>query len=339
MSQTRPHLVRNLLILTLVALALITAGYFYVKHQQQYPSTDDAYVHANVLYVAPQVSGKVLKVNVKDYQQVTAGDLLVKIDPAPYQAQLAQAKAAYQLATQSNKATDDAILAASSSVTAASAQLEDIQANYRRNMELVAKGVLSKQEGDNIKAQLAQAQSNLEASRAKMSQLINQQGAKGTEAPQVKQAAAALTIATLNLSYTDIIAPHSGHLGKVSIRPGSVVAPGQAMMPLVEANSFWVQANYKETQISYIKPGMSAKITLDMYPDYVFKGQVQAISPASGSSFSLLPPENATGNWVKVPQRFPVSLLFIPDNNANAPVLRAGASANIEIDASQANHQ
>ncbi|MGI2258502.1 efflux RND transporter periplasmic adaptor subunit [Shewanella sp. GXUN23E] len=330
MTQTGSKFARNLMVLAILAVLLVTAGYFYIKHQQEYPSTEDAYVHANVLYVAPQISGEVIQVTVENYQHVNAGDLLVAINPAPYQAAYEQAKAAYEVATQANKATDDAILAASANVNSAVAQLTDVQMNFRRTMDLVAKGLLPAQQGDDIKAQLAAAQTGVEAARAKMSQLITQQGAKGDEAPQVKQAAAALSKATLDLSYTHISAPHAGNLGKVSVRPGSVVAPGTAMMPLVEDNTFWVEANYKETAVGRLKPGMTANIVLDMYPDVTYQGKVIAISPASGSSFSLLPPENATGNWVKVPQRFPVSVSI--EKTPDEPALRVGASATVTVD-------
>ncbi len=213
---------------------------------------------------------------------------------------------------------------------AADANLVDVQKTYHRVMDLVNRKLLPLQQGDDVKAKLASAQTTLEAARAKMSQLINQQGAKGDEAPQVKQAAAALSQATLNLSYTNIYAPYDGELGKVSVRPGSVVSPGLAMMPLIEDNTAWLQANYKEKDIGLLKVGMTAKVVLDMYPDVTYQAQVEALSPASGSSFSLLPPENATGNWVKVPQRFPVRVKFT--DLKGKPLLRVGASADVTID-------
>ena len=321
---------RDWLIFIIVIIALGAAGYFYVQHQKLYPSTDDAYVHANVLYVAPQVSGKVLTVSVDNYQNVNMGDALVKIDPASFEVALQQAKASYEVATQENKATDDAILAASANVRAADANLTDVQKNYQRTMNLVKQALLPQQDADNVKSLLAAAQTKLEAARANMSQLITQQGAKGDQAPQVKKAAAGLSQATLNLSYTNIIAPHDGWLGKVNVRPGSVVAPGLAMMPLVESNTFWVEANFKESTIGLLKVNMKANIVLDMYPDTTYEGAIEAISPASGSSFSLLPPENATGNWVKVPQRFSV-LIRLSELSGKSP-LRAGASATVKID-------
>ena len=330
MAQSGSHLTRNIFIILLVLVLLSGAGYFYVRHQELYPNTDDAYVHAKILYVAPQVSGKLIKVNAADFQHVASGDLLVQIDPAPYLAQYKQAKAAYEVATQNNLATNDAILAASANIQAASARLVDVQQSYERTMDLVKKGLLPKQQGDDIKAKLAQAQTAVIASRAKMKQLITAQGAKGDEAPQVKQAAAALTQASLNLSYSNVFAAHDGVLGKIQVHQGSVVAAGQSLMPLVEDNTFWVAANFKETDVGHLKPNMKATIVLDMYPTITFNGVVQAISPASGSSFSLLPQENATGNWVKVPQRFPVRIAL--EQNAKHPQLRVGSTASVTID-------
>lgn len=326
----KPSKFKKLIIIIALIVVFGIAGYFYIRHQELYPTTADAYVHANVLYIAPQVSGKVLQVNVVDYQHVADGDLMVSIDPALFQIELEKAKAAYEAATQENKATDDAILAASANVRAADAKLVDVQKNYQRQMELVKQNVVSKQVGDDEKAKLADAQTALEAARADMSQLITEQGAKGNEAPKVKQAAAALSQATLNLSYTNIYAPHDGTLGQVSIRPGSFVSPGLAMMPLVEDNTAWIEANYKEKDVGSLKPGMSATVELDMYPDVTFSASVESLSPASGSSFSLLPPENATGNWVKVPQRFPVRIKF--GDLDGKPMMRVGASASVTVD-------
>lgn len=326
------HFFRNLFITAIVAAVLAAASYFYVEHQKNYPSTDDAYVHANIIYIAPQVSGKIINVNVSNYQQVAQGDLLYQIDPAPFQAKLDQAQAAYEVAIQSNAATDDAILAASANVKSTVALLADAQSTYRRIANLVNKQLLPAQQLDDAKAKLSSAEENVIAARANMSQLIKAQGAQGKDAPEVKQAAAALSQASLALSYTNIFAPKSGHLGKLTAHVGSIVSPGQAMVPLVEDNTFWVQANFKETQLERIINGMPATVELDLYPDAQYHGTVKAISPASGSSFSLLPPENATGNWVKIPQRFPILIQLTNETEHPDFPLRVGASATVTID-------
>ncbi|MBA5763115.1 HlyD family secretion protein [Vibrio sp. 404] len=331
-NPTQSHLARNLILLAIGAVTLITLSYFYIQHQKSYPSTDDAYIHANIIYVAPQVHGKVILTNASDYQKVSKGDLLLQIDPAPFQAQLDEAQAAYEMAMQNNAATDDAILAASANVKSAVAQLADAQSSYQRIKNLVEKQLLPAQQFDDAKAKLSAAEENVIAARATMSQLIKSQGASGDAAPEVKKAAAALSQASLSLSYTNIFSPQDGHLGKLAAHVGSIVSPGQALVPLVVENTYWVQANFKETQLERITNGQSATITLDLYPDVDYHGTIEAISPASGSSFSLLPPENASGNWVKIPQRFPVLIrLSNEDEHPDSP-LRVGASANVTID-------
>ncbi|NLS14405.1 HlyD family secretion protein [Vibrio sp. SM6] len=331
-EQPKSHLIRNIIIALVVAALLGGAAYLYVEHQRNYPNTDDAYIHANIVYVAPQIDGKVLVDNVKDYQTVTKGDLILQIDPAPFQAQLDEARAAYEIALQDNAATGDAILAASAEVKSAVAQLNDAQVSYRRVAELVAEQTLPEQQLDDSRATLRSAEQAVIAARAKMKQLIKSQGAQGDAAPAVKKASAALSQATLSLSYTNIFAPHDGTLGKMGVHVGSVVSSGQALAPLVESNTFWIQANYKETEVGRIKPGMPATINLDLYPSVTYHGTVIAISPASGSTFSLLPPENATGNWVKVPQRFPVLIQFTNENEHPDFPLRVGASASVTVD-------
>ena len=333
MDNASPHSVRNWIITVAVLLILLIAAYFYVEHQKKYPNTNDAYVHGNIIYIAPQVGGRVSVVNVDNYEQVHAGEMLIQIDPASYESQLNKAKAAYQVATEENKAASEGILAASSNISTAAANLRKVQLNFRRTMTLVSEGVLPEQEADTARAALTTAQDALAGARAHMAQLVAEQGAEGEEAPAVQEAAAALMLATLNLSYTNISAPTDGELGKVNVHPGSVVNEGQALMPLVVAESYWIQANFKEDDLGRIRPGMPASVELDMYPDTTFTGTVESISPASGSAFSLLPPENATGNWVKITQRFPVSVrLKDADNQRGKEPLRVGASVTVKVD-------
>ncbi|WP_299726942.1 HlyD family secretion protein [uncultured Endozoicomonas sp.] len=329
MENTSSHSVKNWVISLLLVIALGIAAWFYLEHQRKYPGTDNAYVHGNIIYVSPQVGGMVSTVNAGNYVYVHEGELLVQIDPAPYEAQLKKARAAYEVAAEQNLATSKAINAASADVVTAGANLRKVQINFKRTMTLVDSSVLPKQDGDNAKAALTTARETVTSAKAHMEQLVAEQGTVGKDAPAVQVAAADLMTATLNLSYTNIAAAVDGRVGLINVHPGSVVSMGQAMFPLVEAGSFWVQANYKEDDLARIKPGMSASVTLDMYPDSPMKGVVESISPASGSAFSLLPPENATGNWVKITQRFPVSIRLDADDDKP---LRVGASAAVVVD-------
>lgn len=340
MENTAPRTLQHWLVTAIVLVCLLIAGYLYIEHRKKYPSTDDAYVHGNIIYIAPRLGGQVKTVNVVNFGHVHEGEMLVQIDPATYEAQFNQARAAYAVASEENKAASEGILAASTAITTAAANLHKVQLNFRRTMTMVSQGVLPRQEGDTAQAALATARDNLAGARAHMAQLIAEQGSAGQSAPAVQEAAAALMLATLNLSYTNISAPADGEVGQVSVHPGSVVNAGEALMPLVVAQSFWVEANFKEDDLGRIQPGMPASVQLDMYPDTLFSGTVVAISPASGSSFSLLPPENATGNWVKITQRFPVRIQLQDTDKlpARAP-LRVGASATVTVDTVASVHE
>jgi membrane fusion protein (multidrug efflux system) len=244
---------------TLVVLAI--AGYFYWRHYTLYPSTDNAYVQASAIKITPLVTGVVTEVNVTEFAHVKSGDVLLKIDPAPFEA----------------------------AVKAAEARL----------------AVVEEQAGPADKRPAA----------AKAS---------------VAEAQAAVDKARFELDHATIKAPIDGIVGNVRISTGDLAKAGVSVFPLIDTSKWWVDANFKETDLTRIANGQPATVTIDLYPSHEFSGKVEAISPASVSSFSLLPSENATGSWVKVTQRFPVrvSLDLKPDD----PAMRLGASASVIID-------
>ncbi|MBM5408612.1 HlyD family secretion protein, partial [Vibrio parahaemolyticus] len=288
------------------------------------------YVRANIWSVAPQVKGQVVSVDVKAFQSVNKGDLLLKIDSRPYLLAVKQANAAYQLAVQQHDVADKQVTEAVAGLDAARSNLTEAQVEYKRTDSLVKRKLASDQDLDTAKNKLANAQASLEQARATVEKAIANRGEEGAEAAVVQQAAAQLAQAELNLSYTDITSPVDGIAGEINTHVGSVVSVGQTLFPVILKDSYWVRANFKETDLTHIKPGMHADVVIDMYPDVVWKATVEQLSPASGTSFSLMPPENATGNWVKIKQRFPVRLaLEVP---ADAPQLRVGASSEVTID-------
>ncbi|BCG16097.1 efflux transporter, RND family, MFP subunit [Vibrio parahaemolyticus 861] len=304
--------------------------YWSWQYSDSHPSTEDAYVRAKILSVAPQVKGQVVSVDVKDFQSVNKGDLLLKIDSRPYLLAVKQAKAAYQLAVQQHDVADKQVTEAVAGLDAARSNLTEAQVEYKRTDSLVKRKLASDQDLDTAKNKLANAQASLEQARATVEKAIANRGEEGAEAAVVQQAAAQLAQAELNLSYTDITSPVDGIAGEINTHVGSVVSVGQTLFPVILKDSYWVRANFKETDLTHIKPGMHADVVIDMYPDVVWKATVEQLSPASGTSFSLMPPENATGNWVKIKQRFPVRLaLEVP---ADAPQLRVGASSEVTID-------
>ncbi len=267
------------------ALLLITSGLLYWRYTIYYPSTDDAYVQANIVNVAAQVTGPIKNVFVQDHQLVKQGNLLFTIDPAPFvlAVQIAQAQ-----------------------VEQSQAQLANTQRNTARAFTLVAKNLLPKADGDDAKMQLKVAQATLAAVQNRLAQ------------------------AQLDLLHTKILAPADGTVTNFSLREGSMVNAGVVQFAFIEQAHWWVEANFKETDLKRIHVGQPAEVIVDIYPDQVYKGVVQGISLGSGAAFSLLPPENATGNWVKVTQRFPVRVDIV-DPDPNYP-LRVGASSTVTID-------
>ncbi|MCS0294324.1 HlyD family secretion protein [Vibrio alginolyticus] len=327
-SSARSKLVKTLFF-TLCVIAF-SAMYWSWQYSDSHPSTEDAYVRAKILSVAPQVKGQVVSADVKDFQSVNKGDLLLKIDSRPYLLAVKQAKAAYQLAVQQHDVADKQVTEAVAGLDAARSNLIEAQVEYKRTDSLVKRKLASDQDLDTAKNKLANAQASLEQARATVEKAIANRGEEGAEAAVVQQAAAQLAQAELNLSYTDITSPVDGIAGEINTHVGSVVSVGQTLFPVILKDSYWVRANFKETDLTHIKPGMHADVVIDMYPDVVWKATVEQLSPASGTSFSLMPPENATGNWVKIKQRFPVRLaLEVP---ADAPQLRVGASSEVTID-------
>ncbi|EGQ7850693.1 HlyD family secretion protein [Vibrio vulnificus] len=327
-SKSKSKLTKTLFL----AACAIASGAMYLSWQysDSHPSTEDAYVRAKILSVAPQVQGQVVTVEAKDFQAVNKGDLLLKIDARPYLLAVKQAKAAYQLAVQQHDVADKQVTEAVAGLDAARSNLTEAQLEYKRIDSLVARKLASAQDLDTAKNKMANAQASLEQARASVEKAIANRGEEGAEAAVVQQAAAQLAQAELNLSYTDITSPVDGIAGEINTHVGSVVSVGQTLFPVIIKDSYWVRANFKETDLTHIKPGMEAEVVIDMYPDRVWKATVEELSPASGTSFSLMPPENATGNWVKIKQRFPVRLaLNVPKD---APQLRVGASTEVTVD-------
>lgn len=313
-----------------IVVAVIAAGggvYYYWRHKTLYPSTEDAYVQADVVYIAPQVTGKVMDVPVHDHEHVAPGQVLLEIDPDPFRIAFDQALAKRDLAHQQALAADAAVHAARAVVAQRRAEFTQAEANARRISRLYKRRTAAKSLLDQAVAARDADRAAVKQAQAQLHQSQQQQAA-AKAAVQVAQTA--VQQARLDLSYTRIAAPASGELGSVGVKPGAVVSEGEDLMPLVEDGTFYVSANFKETELPRIQPGQPAKVQVDLYPGGPLRGRVASISPASGAAFSLLPPENATGNWVKVTQRFPVRIHILTQRLA-AP-LRVGASSTVTVD-------
>jgi membrane fusion protein, multidrug efflux system len=317
-------LVKFIVWLVIVAIAVI-ALVWYWHYASLYPSTDDSYVGANIVHTSPRVSGQVEKVFAENYQVVKRGEPLLQIDPRPFEIAVQSAMAQLSLAVQQEQSDEATVAEAKAAVQQREAELLLAKENDQRIMPLVKMGHESKQEGDEIVSKLHVATSALNAANKDLQKAQAALGKTGAENANVQSAQAALNKAKLDLSYTLIRSPVNGTLVNYTVREGDYVTVAEKLFSIVDNNQWWVNANFKETDLERIHSGQSATVTLDMYPDHPFTGRVYKISPGSGSAFSILPPENATGNWVKVTQRFPVKIM-IPNTSDKYP-LRVGASA------------
>lgn len=344
-SPSRRSPARLVFVVLLVALAgwLGWKWYWNLSHV----ATDNAQVEGHVIPVQPKVGGFVAEVTVQDHQAVKAGDLLVRIDDRDFRAKLAQAEADLALATaaaggagQSGQATAQ-LAAARASAAAARSTIEQTLANadkaqkdLARMRELVAKKMVSPQALDAAEAAARAALAQVKASRESADSAGEQVTATsaGVRAAQAKvlAARAARELAANQLADTRIVAPASGVVAAKNAEPGQLVQAGQPLLSVVPLHDIWVVANLKETDVRDVKPGAKASIEIDAYPDAHIEGTVESISPATGARFSLLPPDNATGNFTKVVQRLPVRIRVAQSADAQR-LLRPGMSLYVTI--------
>jgi membrane fusion protein, multidrug efflux system len=303
--------------------------FYYLTSVAPYESTDDAFIDGYVPLISPRVAGPVTKLLVTDNQEVSTGDALVEIDPRDYQASLSQAQAdlaAAQSQLGSAQAqvevSESKVTQAQASVTSAEAQNQRANADLKR-YESVESRAVSKSDFDQAQAEARSAVADLDSahSQVKAAQAgvdLSQAAVEAANAA-IQQAQAKLDQAQLNLSYTKIVAPFDGHITARTVQLGNYVSPGQALFALVP-KQIWVTANFKETQLTYMRPGESVEVHIDAYPKQDFKAKIDSLQAGTGARFSLLPPENAVGNYVKVVQRIPVKIVFDEDLPTNLDI-------------------
>ena len=305
-------------------------------------STDDAYVGGEVTVIAPKVAGFIVEVAVTDNQAVHTGDLLIKLDDRDYRAALAKANAAVagQEATLANldatrRLQDSMIAQAEAEVAAAEAEVARSRFDIMRYSQLASDQYASLQrfqqaDADNKKATAAveKARAALAAARLRLD-VIDTQKQEARAARD--QAIAERDLARLNLGYTELRAPIDGVVGNRSARAGAYAMVGAQLISLVPAHGLWVDANFKESQLALVRPGLPASIEADVLPGRVFRGHVASLAPATGAQFSVLPPENATGNFTKIVQRVPVRIQ-LDDGASMLGDLRPGLSVTAAVD-------
>ena len=312
------------------AVATAAGGYWYYLHGQRYPSTNDAYVKATIINVAAQVGGRVASVPVSSHQRVSKGQLLFAIEPDEYQWRYQQAMANLALTRQQVSAERAAVTAAEAAVNQARAQMDNAQRQYHRTTKMAEQHMASQSDLDDASAQLKSARAAVALAKARLEEAKRQLGQDGADNESIRKAQAAVKLAALDLKHTRVTAPCDGILAGVPLNGGDMVTPDTSQFALVCTHRYWVYANFKETDLGRIRPGQFATVKVDMYPHHLFHGVVESINPASGTAFSMLPPENATGNWVKVTQRVPVRLLIV-DTSPNYP-MRVQTSSTVTID-------
>jgi membrane fusion protein (multidrug efflux system) len=316
----------GLVLLILTLCGVLTASWFWYKSKVEL-TTDDAFVESHIHLISSRVPGQVATIAVADNQKVAAGDLLVELDPANYQAEVDKAEALLAQARNSTGEIRAQVAAGEAALNQSRSRLAQAATDLQRGEALFARGVVPQERLDQLKTAHRVAQAALEQIRQEWEAAKAKLGPAGVNGEQAKIAerAAERELARLNLGYTRILAPVSGYVTRKSVQLGNNVQPGQPLLALVALEEPWVIANYKESQLTHLEPGQRVEFGVDAYPGHIFQGRVDSIMAGTGAAFSLLPPENASGNYVKVVQRVPVKISIDPSSDPQH-LLRVGMS-------------
>jgi len=323
----------------LLPLVLIIAGYWYVTGGQ-IMSTDDAYLEADKVGISTDVAGIVKDVAVKENEHVAAGQVLYRLDPLQFQIALDNAKANLAQTALSIEAMKQDYARMVSDIAAQQAQVDLDQTNFNRAAMLLKSGTATQAAYDQAQATLQTDKSKLDALREQAQVQLARLGGKAdievTQHPQYLQAKAQVEEAQRQLDHTVVTAPFAGIVTDVpAIAPGKYLAASATAFFLVDTDHVWVNANPKETELTYVRPGQAVTISVDTYPGVEWRGIVESISPAAAQEFSLLPAQNTSGNWVKVVQRVPMRVR-VDTSDKTKPPLRAGMSVEVDVDTGHA---
>jgi len=341
-ARPRPGLLRRyrrgLLLIVVPALVALVSGYIYVTGGR-FVDTDNAYVKAHMVQVSTDISGRVTEVLVHENQVVRQGDPLLQLDVEPLNIALTQAEADRETVRNDIAALKASYRQRQEDLEGATSTLGMAQREYVRREKLVAGKVISASEFDSARNERDVASRQVSAIRQDIQRIMAELGGNPDvnpeDHPRYRAAQAKVDEALRDLRHAVVLAPAAGIIAKAdNLRPGDYAAAGRPVFSLVSEQDLWVEANFKETDLTYVRAGQEAEISVDTYPDATFTAVVDSIGAATGAEFSALPPQNATGNWVKVVQRIPVRLRIthVAGEALDEPPLRAGMSVVVDID-------
>jgi membrane fusion protein, multidrug efflux system len=334
----------RLIVVAVAAVALVAGAVVGMKHWQYYKSheeTDDAEVEGHISPVLPRVSGYVTKVLVRDNQHVDAGQTLLEVDPKELDLKVVEADAAVQNAAADQATAEASLSGARAAALTAAANVETALVHQRktasdlaRDTSLFKTGAITDSQLTDTKAAADTAAAELDAKRAEANtsnlQILEAAARVAAAKTQAAEKASALDYAKLQRTYGSVTAPIAGLISRKNVEPGQYVQAGQTLLSVASDTDVWVVANFKETQLTRMKPGQSVDFEADSYPGTVFHGKVESISGATGARFALLPPDNSTGNFVKVTQRVPVKIVLTEAPDSDHP-LRPGMSVDASV--------
>jgi membrane fusion protein (multidrug efflux system) len=325
----------RLVLLVILPLIAVAGGLYLYLQSGRYISTDNAYVGAQKVLITPDISGKISRVTVSEGQRVQAGDALLEIDPAPFRLSVTQAQARLAGVRTEFANLKTNLASMTRRIALARETLDLKQRDVERKTTLLSNRTGSQMDMDNALSAVVTAKTQLEQLEQQhegiRNQLLGDANLPIEKFPPHAQASAALDQAQRDLDHTVLRAPIAGMATQVaSIQMGRYVSAGTPVFSLIDDAKPWVDANPKETDITYLRIGQAVEISVDTFPGRKFRGVVAAVSPGTGAQFAILPPQNASGNWVKVVQRVPVRIAFAPNENVHD--LRAGMSVTVDID-------
>ena len=324
----------RILLLVVVPLVAVAAGLYIYATGGQDVETDNAYVKANIVPISAAVTGRVIEVLARDNQPVEAGAVLFKLDPVPYQIAVDGARAQMDVVRTTVQSLRAEYRGTLQDAAEARSRIEFLEKQLVRQEYLKEKGMTRGDMYDEARHNVEAAKRRLDSIHEKTNRVIaDLSGNPDTPVerlPRYAEARAAYDAAMLDLSRALIKAPFAGVVSNMKLQVGEFVEKGAPMFSLIESGPMWIEANYKETQLTYMMVGQPAKVVADAYPDHEWQASVEAIAPATGAEFAVLPPQNATGNWVKVVQRVPVRIK-VEQTPGQSQQLRAGMTVNVTV--------